>query len=534
MALSEHAPNNGANFSGMTTPVLVADNIQTVSGNPASTDGIASLSTAGGSPAAIAFEVQSTTGGTVFPRMTLQERDAQAGFWLNGTVIYVTVDISTRPVTQIQEFQFFENGIWIPLPTAGIGDVTFVPPVPTAVGNIPVFNDLTGLFIKDSTVNIAGGVSTLTPNTSPVVGNQFSNLSILEFITATRNANDCWLSVERADTVDTVFLARLFRNDNTITPTPFASMIFSNCVTGVTPSTSNSILELQCPNGPGVVFVNSRVTQTQRSTAPWPYPVDGSQYYLSTNDNQGRVPRMIFNQRGLEQWFNPGYGAQCWGQAIVTSAGGPVTYTVDSTIDCVVTCTVGAGNVIQINLPFDPNAQGGVYVVQNIGAVGGGNIIQIYVGGKVGGGPVGTSSNGFINGLNTPALISAGYSSLTFYCRLAAIGTAYYHIIASTTSGQTLSLRDVTGLRTVPVFASDYVVNITDTSVGATAVQLPPAAVAGESFVVKDGGGSAGINAITVSIISGGGTIDGAATAVINTNYGSLTFVSDGTNYYVI
>lgn len=55
---------------------------------------------------------------------------------------------------------------------------------------------------------------------------------------------------------------------------------------------------------------------------------------------------------------------------------------------------------------------------------------------------------------------------------------------------------------------------------------------AGEKIVIKDTSGAASTNNITVS--PAGGTIDGAATAVINTNYGTLTLISDGTNYFIV
>ena len=52
----------------------------------------------------------------------------------------------------------------------------------------------------------------------------------------------------------------------------------------------------------------------------------------------------------------------------------------------------------------------------------------------------------------------------------------------------------------------------------------------GEWVVVKDGSGIAATHNITVNA-GGGSTIDGAASATINTNYGSLLVYSDGTNY---
>lgn len=48
-------------------------------------------------------------------------------------------------------------------------------------------------------------------------------------------------------------------------------------------------------------------------------------------------------------------------------------------------------------------------------------------------------------------------------------------------------------------------------------------------LIIKDEAGSAGTSPITVS-----GTIDGDPSYVINTDYGSLTLISDGTDWFVI
>ena len=65
--------------------------------------------------------------------------------------------------------------------------------------------------------------------------------------------------------------------------------------------------------------------------------------------------------------------------------------------------------------------------------------------------------------------------------------------------------------------------------------ELPAAAsaTAYADYVVKDGKGIAGANTITVTV-SGGGNIDGAASATITSNYGALVFVSDGTNWNIL
>lgn len=95
-----------------------------------------------------------------------------------------------------------------------------------------------------------------------------------------------------------------------------------------------------------------------------------------------------------------------------------------------------------------------------------------------------------------------------------------------------------TGLRFAyrAVGVSDNIDN-TDFLIGATAgpITLTLTAgsyVTGQSFVIKDQTGNAGANAITIDT-DGAETIDGAATATINTNFGSISIYFDGTNYFI-
>lgn len=72
-------------------------------------------------------------------------------------------------------------------------------------------------------------------------------------------------------------------------------------------------------------------------------------------------------------------------------------------------------------------------------------------------------------------------------------------------------------------------IEITDTTV-ARAVNLPQISSLGSGWrlIVKDGSGGAGTNNITLNAFAGD-LIDGAATFVINTNYGSVTIYSNNT-----
>ncbi len=84
----------------------------------------------------------------------------------------------------------------------------------------------------------------------------------------------------------------------------------------------------------------------------------------------------------------------------------------------------------------------------------------------------------------------------------------------------------------ITVFLSDYIATITDTSSPRTAT-MPQFTNTNQVFIIKDGSGGALINNITVSA-PGGVLIDGAASYVINTNWGSVQMYNDGTNYLTI
>lgn len=85
------------------------------------------------------------------------------------------------------------------------------------------------------------------------------------------------------------------------------------------------------------------------------------------------------------------------------------------------------------------------------------------------------------------------------------------------------------------VLNTDYYIGITDTTAART-MTLPASGLTGnkigQTYIFKDESGGAATNNITITASSG--TIDGAASAVINTNYGSIKIVYDGTNYFII
>lgn len=91
----------------------------------------------------------------------------------------------------------------------------------------------------------------------------------------------------------------------------------------------------------------------------------------------------------------------------------------------------------------------------------------------------------------------------------------------------------VTIVNTSPYIAlsTDYDLAVTANAVIPASIVLPASPV-GTVFIVKDAAGVANINSITVSAIAS--TIDGAASAIINSPYGSLTFIYNGIEWNIV
>jgi hypothetical protein len=105
----------------------------------------------------------------------------------------------------------------------------------------------------------------------------------------------------------------------------------------------------------------------------------------------------------------------------------------------------------------------------------------------------------------------------------------------SSTQGNIINSRVVAGDYVATIY--DYYIGVSDTSVARTITLPDPSDLLvrlshNQAFIVKDESGAAGTNNITIN--TAGGLIDGAASAALTNNYASLTFKSDGTNYYII
>lgn len=114
------------------------------------------------------------------------------------------------------------------------------------------------------------------------------------------------------------------------------------------------------------------------------------------------------------------------------------------------------------------------------------------------------------------------------------IGTKTPNTQSDIQGGQTVKITEIDAA-TYDLLISDYILHVTYTATAAvTSLTLTSAqCVAGRVIVVKDAGGGAGANNITIDT-EGAETIDGAATLVISTNYDKVTLYSDGSDWFVI
>jgi len=110
--------------------------------------------------------------------------------------------------------------------------------------------------------------------------------------------------------------------------------------------------------------------------------------------------------------------------------------------------------------------------------------------------------------------------------------SAVFSGIVTTSSGRVLASRVVIAAGAVTITTADDIIVINKTSGAATTVNLMATPATGTILTIKDGKGDAATNNITIT--PNAGNIDGAATAVINTNYGSFNIMYNGTQWNII
>lgn len=111
-------------------------------------------------------------------------------------------------------------------------------------------------------------------------------------------------------------------------------------------------------------------------------------------------------------------------------------------------------------------------------------------------------------------------------------GTGSNLITISTSGPEFLGVRIAVATPIAVVAATDEVISVEVPGPVAVAVNLP-AGVTGQTFYIKDGLGLAA-PATPITITPAAGTVDGAATAVIDVPYGSLTLVYSGVEWKIL
>jgi hypothetical protein len=110
-------------------------------------------------------------------------------------------------------------------------------------------------------------------------------------------------------------------------------------------------------------------------------------------------------------------------------------------------------------------------------------------------------------------------------------GTGANQITISASGTQVVAVRNAI-VTPVVLNGGDDVVSVQVPGGVAVAVTLPVGTL-GRTFTIKDGLGLA-TALLPITITPAAGTIDGSATATINTAYGSVTLVYNGTQWLII
>ncbi len=131
-----------------------------------------------------------------------------------------------------------------------------------------------------------------------------------------------------------------------------------------------------------------------------------------------------------------------------------------------------------------------------------------------------------INGIKT---FTADTNIASNAASVATIGNSSSTAVHILNGGLKITQRSTSSNLTIDTTTTDHAV-LVDTTGGAVTITLP-AHSAGRIVRIKDKGGAAETNNITVARNGGTGNIEGvAASKVLSTNYGAWTFISDGSS----
>lgn len=506
------------------------------------------LTQIGGKPIAAAFEIQSTLGGFVPPRMT----DVQ--------VAALITNIPQRPLAVStflynltdDRFEYYNGTDFIPFAGGAGGNVTSVS-IPAIDGDIAVYDGVTGVQIRDSTVNIAAVAPILDyVGVLNVTGPYLTNFGYLGF-------ND-----DVAPIVVNGLTGVTFINNSVTMPAPanITCAVFSG---GSVPSGSdsvNAILEVQSTEG---ALLLSRLTDVQIGGMQSPaagmilFAADreGFAGFDATNDwtlflrggtslinTTLQFPQLVIDASGFIS------GASSLGNYNVSDANLVINATGSALgiggsnnlgfgLNLGATLTTGSANVLIGNFTDVATGITGSSVAIGYQTKTYNSSVAIGYGAQV------TAINSVAVGYGTTAAqnaVALGYLASAPFDGSIAIGQG----VTTTVTGQILLGTDsrfvtMAGGQSVRVNArtanytpsnGDYLIACDSTSSPFTVTLHAASTVAGQSYIIKDVAGMAATNNITLSSSSG---FDGLGTSiVINTNYASITVISNGTKWMIV
>ena len=204
---------------------------------------------------------------------------------------------------------------------------------------------------------------------------------------------------------------------------------------------------------------------------------------------------------------------------------------------------IGAGTATITNV--SPSATAGIPLVSNGAAADPSFTTAVVQGG--GTGATSFTAHSILLGQGTSAVTALGAATNG---QIPIGSTGADPVLGTISAGSNISITNAAGSITISAISGSQVVNISsvsttpyiasatdyflsvDTSIAIT-VQLPNAPSTGRVFIVKDSTNNAASNNITVTTVGGIVLIDGSASYVMNQNYGSASFIFNGTNYEV-
>lgn len=199
--------------------------------------------------------------------------------------------------------------------------------------------------------------------------------------------------------------------------------------------------------------------------------------------------------------------------AVGFTAGDSITTGIQNTVlgnDALTRLTSGSSNiVIGDSAGFNYTTESSNIILGHLGIASDNGVIRI-----------GSSLNKcFISGIYGRTLASAQYVTITSTGEMGSTLASIFNYVSTAISYAVLS--------------TDSIVGVTNNSAARTITMPNSGLVSGQIFTIKDAAGTAA-SANNITISGNGSTIDGSATYLINTNYGSVSMVFDGTNFLII